>query len=217
MRLFKMPFGEYEGTPLVDLPNSYVANILNSDTDDIDLKEKLEEAVWYKIQNKLNEQKESLIQQWIHNNVTVNSNVDMKMCCEDYHDVDIFEITNNMKERNMEKGILFFDKDLSVYEDGTYDNPYNLTPEDIIHKLALAYRNNLMTSCPNCGESYLNPSGCELYDELHELKRCVANVRHIANESYRTRLQDKDCIICDYKLSQIIELIDECDKGKTND
>ena len=49
----------------------------------------------------------------------------------------------------------------------------------------------IMQTCPQCGESYLNPSGAELYDEIYtlrkeneELRRTVdkLNERLIVNE-----------------------------------
>ena len=68
--------------------------------------------------------------------------------------------------------------------------------------------------CPTCNEALYNAN---LYaKEYRKLKQTLAEIKEIAEKSYRTPLAEKDCIKCDEFLEQILQKINECEGSNDN-
>ena len=68
--------------------------------------------------------------------------------------------------------------------------------------------------CPTCNEALYNAN---LYaKEYRKLKQTLAEIKEIAEKSYRTPLAEKDCIKCDEFLEQILQKVRESEINNDN-
>ncbi len=42
-------------------------------------------------------------------------------------------------------------------------------------------KNSILKQCPNCGSEFLNPKGCELYEENHRYKQALETIGEVCN------------------------------------
>ena len=57
---------------------------------------------------------------------------------------------------------------------------YSNTIEDLQEQL----KNSVMQKCPQCGEVYLSPTGCELHEENSKLERKIKEIKNVLSISY---------------------------------
>ena len=89
---------------------------------------------------------------------------------------------------------------------------YSNTIEDLQKQL----KDSVMKKCPQCGEIYLNPIGCELYEQLdqlkkenEDLKKWKENVIDLFNRTCRCKYLNEETTICNLNNKECIS-INEC-------
>lgn len=95
-------------------------------------------------------------------------------------------------EMKMERHIIYQDTEITVGEDGVLHNPNKKPLTDIIYIMAKQIkdlkeenkklRGNVMKSCPVCGEEFLTPLGCELYEQLQDKQGIINKATELIRE-----------------------------------
>ena len=89
------------------------------------------------------------------------------------------------KEAKMERKLIYENKGISVGEDGVLHNPSNIPLTNIIYEMAKELhklKDNVMTECPICGEQFLNPVGCQLYEQLRDKQEVINKITPIVRQ-----------------------------------
>lgn len=98
----------------------------------------------------------------------------------------VLRIGNNWyEEAKMEVKVIYEGNGISISEDGIVHNPHNKPVTDIIYRMAKEINKlkaNVMTECPVCGEQFLNPVGCQLYDQLKDKQDIINKATTLIRE-----------------------------------
>lgn len=91
------------------------------------------------------------------------------------------------------------------------------------------FKNTVMKKCPQCGEVYLNPIGCELYEQINQLKSDNKHLNGLLDQALKELEEHREILekVRDYCnkypqnsigfKQQILQICDEVNKDEYDD